>query len=152
MPLHSSGLLMCRQHAGKLEFFLVHPGGPFFSKKNEGAWTIPKGLPEGNESPEETAQREFFEETGITPIPPFQSIGSATLKSGKIIHAWTFLGAWDPDKGIVSNRVELEWPPRTGQTISVPEVDRAEWMDFDKASMMINPNLVPFLERAREIY
>ncbi|HMG88964.1 MAG TPA: NUDIX domain-containing protein [Chryseolinea sp.] len=152
MAVYSAGLLMCRMQLTSLEFFLVHPGGPFFSKKNEGAWTIPKGLPEGDESMEETAHREFFEETGIRPIRPFHTIGSAKLKSGKTIYAWTFLGTWESSEGIVSNRVEIEWPPRSGKSMLINEIDRAEWMDFDKASAMINPNLVCFLERARDIY
>jgi predicted NUDIX family NTP pyrophosphohydrolase len=152
MAVYSAGLLMCRMQESSLEFFLVHPGGPFFSKKNEGAWTIPKGLPEGTEAMEETAQREFFEETGIQPRGPFHSIGSAKLKSGKTIYAWTFLGTWEPSQGIVSNRVEIEWPPRSGKSMSIHEIDQGEWMGFEKASQMINPNLVCFLERARDIY
>ena len=152
MAVYSAGLLMCRMQESSLEFFLVHPGGPFFSKKKEGAWTIPKGLPEGTEAMEETAQREFFEETGIQPTGPFHSIGSAKLKSGKTIYAWTFLGTWEPSHGIVSYSVEIEWPPRSGKSMSINEIDLGEWMDFEKASQMINPNLVCFLERARDIY
>jgi len=152
MPVQSAGLLMCRNLNGELEFFLVHPGGPFFSKKNEGAWSIAKGLVEEGEELEVAAQREFLEETGIKPTPPFHSLGIATLKSGKIVHAWTFLGSWEPEKGIVSNRIDIEWPPRSGKTVSIPEIDRAEWMNFQKASIMINSNLIPFLERARLIY
>lgn len=152
MPLQSAGLLMCRKQGKGLEFFLIHPGGPFFSRKNEGAWSIPKGMPEADEDLLVTAQREFFEETGITPIAPFQSLGSARLKSGKIMHAWSFLGKWDAAQGIVSNLIELPWPPRSGKFISIPEADRAEWMDFDKAAIMINPGQLPFLERARSTY
>jgi predicted NUDIX family NTP pyrophosphohydrolase len=152
MPLQSAGLLMCRKQNERLEFFLVHPGGPFYVRKNEGVWSIPKGLPEINEELQATGLREFFEETGIEPHPPFHSLGSSKLKSGKVIYAWSFLGTWDPSQGIVSNRIEIEWPPRSGKVISIPEVDQAEWMDFDKAIVMINPRQVPFLERARLLY
>ena len=152
MPLLSAGLLMCRKPGHQLEFFLIHPGGPFFSKKNEGVWSIPKGMPEGEEELEATAKREFFEETGITPAPPFHALGSAKLKSGKIIHAWSFLGTWDSQDGIVSNNIQIEWPPRSGKFISTPEADRAEWMSFDKASVMINPGQKIFLERASVFY
>lgn len=152
MPVQSAGLLMCRKQNEKLEFFLVHPGGPFYARKNDGVWSIPKGLPEINEELQTTALREFFEETGIKPHPPFYSLGSSKLKSGKIIYAWSFLGTWDPSQGIVSNRIEIEWPPRSGRFISIPEADQAEWMDFNKAVVMINPGQVPFLERARLLY
>ena len=151
MANQSAGILLYRMKNNRLEIFLVHPGGPFWQKKDLGAWTIPKGLPEGNESMEETAQREFFEETGIQPNGPFHPIGSAKLKSGKTIYAWTFFGEWDESQGIVSNRVEIEWPPRSGKSMSINEIDRAEWMNFEKASLMINPNLVCFLERARDL-
>jgi len=152
MPPQTAGLLMCRKEKEELEFFLVHPGGPFYVKKNEGAWSIPKGLPEGNEELQLTAEREFFEETGITPVPPYQSLGNAKMKSGKVIHAWTFLGTWNPEDGIVSNHIEIEWPPRTGKKISIPETDRGEWMDFQKAKVMINSSQLVFLERAQEHY
>lgn len=144
----SAGLLMCRKHNNVPEFFLVHPGGPYYAKKNEGTWSIPKGLPEGNEDLLATAIREFTEETGIKPHPPFYSLGSVTQKGGKVVHAWCFLGSWDESKGIVSNQIKIEWPPRTGKLITIPEADRAEWMGFDKASLMINPKQIPFLERA----
>src|ERR1700741_4835203 len=128
MAVYSAGLLMCRMRENSLEFFLVHPSGPFFAKKNEGAWTIPKGLPEKDEGMEETAQREFFEETGIRANGPYHPLGSAKLKSGKTVYAWTFIGDWNPLHGIVSNRVDIEWPPRSGKSMSINEIDRAEWM------------------------
>lgn len=148
----AAGLLMCRKENKELEFFLVHPGGPFFVKKNEGVWSIPKGLPEPDEEILQTAQREFFEETGIKPNPPFDSLGSIKLKSGKIIHAWSFKGAWSPDQGIISNTFKIEWPPSSKKFIEIPEIDRAEWMNYSKAIKMINPNQIPFLSRATEIY
>lgn len=148
----AAGLLMCRKEHTELEFFLVHPGGPFFKKKDEGAWSIPKGLLENEEEILQTAQREFFEETGIKPEPPFHSLGSLKLKSGKTIHAWSFKGSWNPEHGISSNKCKIEWPPSSKKFIEIPEVDRAEWMNYDKAIKMINPNQIPFLTRAAEIY
>lgn len=151
MPELSAGLLMYRKKNDTTEYFLVHPGGPFFAKKNAGAWSIPKGVPEKDEDLLVAAQREFFEETGITPQGPFQSLGFAKQKSGKLVHAWLFRGDWDPAQGIVCNTFELQWPPRSGKYIQVPEVDRAEWMTFDHAVTMINPGQIPLLERARDI-
>ena len=148
----AAGLLMCRKEKNELEFFLVHPGGPFYVKKNEGVWSIPKGLPENGEEIFQTAQREFFEETGIKPSPPFQALGSVKLKSGKIIHAWSFIGDWHPVQGIVSNIFKIEWPPSSKKFIDIPEVDKAEWMTFDKAVKMIHPLQIPFLKKARDIY
>jgi predicted NUDIX family NTP pyrophosphohydrolase len=148
----AAGLLMCRMEKEELEFFLVHPGGPFFSKKNDGVWSIPKGMPEGNEELLETAKREFFEETGITPHPPFHDLGTIKQKSGKIVHAWTFKGEWDVSQGIVSNMCQVEWPPSSKKMIDIPEIDRAEWADLSTARQLINPLQVPFLLRATEIY
>ncbi|HYG17766.1 MAG TPA: NUDIX domain-containing protein [Ohtaekwangia sp.] len=144
----SAGLLMCRLHHGVREYFLVHPGGPFFARKNEGVWSIPKGIPEKNEDLLEAAKREFFEETGITPVPPFYSLGTAQQKGGKLVHAWCFTGEWEPETGITCNTFPLEWPPRSGKYRDVPEVDKAEWMARDKAVLMINPAQIPFLSRA----
>src|SRR5688572_26006131 len=137
MSLHSAGLLMCRVNNDLLEYFLVHPGGPFYTKKEEGVWSIPKGIPEQDEELLDAARREFQEETGIVPMPPFHSIGTAKLKSGKTIHAWTFEGSWDPSQGIVSNTFPLEWPPKSRKTIQVPENDRAEWMLKERAEKML---------------
>lgn len=147
----AAGLLMCRRQKDNLEVFLVHPGGPFFSKKNEGVWSIPKGLVEDKEEILQTAQREFFEETGIKPSPPFYSLDTVKLKSGKIVHAWAFEGNWDPEHGIVSNIFQMEWPPSSKKMIDVPEVDRAEWMTIEKATKMIHPLQAPFLTRAEQI-
>jgi predicted NUDIX family NTP pyrophosphohydrolase len=151
MPAISAGLLMYRKQGNAIEFFLVHPGGPFWAKKNEGAWSIPKGLVEANEDLLVTAQREFHEETGIKPKPPFHDLGSVKLKSGKTIHAWGFEGSWNPANGITSNYIDIEWPPRSKKFTSIPEADRAEWMDSGKASIMINPGQLPLLERARQL-
>lgn len=151
-PNLAAGLLMCRISEGIPEYFLVHPGGPFFKNKDAGVWSIPKGIPEEGEVFLDTAQREFFEETGIKPAPPFREIGSVKQKGGKVIHAWTFLGTWDPQTGIKCNTFPLEWPPRSGKMVSFPEVDRARWMDYAEAVRMINPAQIPFLERARILH
>jgi predicted NUDIX family NTP pyrophosphohydrolase len=151
MAALSAGLVMCRFRESELQFFLVHPGGPLFSTKNEGVWSIPKGVPDPNEDLLLAAQREFKEETGIEPAAPFHSLGTVKLKSGKIIHAWAFFGEWKEATGIKSNYFDFEWPPRSGKKISIPEVDRAEWMTLDKAAPLIHPNQFPLLQKAKEI-
>lgn len=151
MPHLSAGLLMYRTFRDEPEFFLVHPGGPFWAKKNEGAWSIPKGLAESDENLLDAAKREFKEETGIEPVGPFHSVGSAKLKSGKIIHAWAFAGEWDAEQGITSNHISVEWPPRSGKFISIPEADKAEWMSFEKASLMIHAGQLPLLIHAQQL-
>jgi len=143
---------MCRVQGAVLEFFLVHPGGPFYARKDAGVWSIPKGLPEDGEDLDATARREFEEETGIVPEGPFHPLGTARMKSGKTIHAWAFVGAWNPADGIVSNTFELEWPPRSGKHITVPENDRAGWFTFDEAIKFIKEQQVPFLERAQALF
>ncbi|HEY9044729.1 MAG TPA: NUDIX domain-containing protein [Ohtaekwangia sp.] len=153
MPVLSAGLLMCRKTTRDVEFFLVHPGGPYYIKKNEGAWSIPKGIADANEDLLAAAQREFNEETGLTSLPPFHSLGTIKTKGGKIVHAWCFLGSWDEQhQPIVSNTFEMEWPPRSGKYMAVPEVDCAAWMSFEQASVMINQQQLPFLEHAQAIY
>lgn len=148
----AAGLLMCRFSEGVLQYFLVHPGGPYYAKKDAGVWTIPKGLPEDSEELIDTARREFFEETGIGSSPPFHNIGTVKQKGGKVVHAWTFLGNWDPETGITCNNFSLEWPPRSGKMVEFPEMDKAKWMDHEEATTMINPAQIPFLDRAKEIY
>ena len=147
----AAGLLMFRDTNVEREFFLVHPGGPFFVKKNEGSWSIPKGLPEPEESLLQTAQREFFEETAIRPTEPFYSLGAIQSKSRKTVHAWAFKGEWDPADGIVSNTFQLEWPPKSGKLTMFPEVDRAAWLNFETALTLINPSQIMFLKRAKAL-
>jgi predicted NUDIX family NTP pyrophosphohydrolase len=150
--LTSAGLLMCQWSDEALQFFLVHPGGPFFKNKDDGVWSIPKGLPEGDEDLLVTAQREFFEETGIQPAPPFYQLSTVKQKGGKIVHAWTFLGQWDQTTGIVSNTFKLEWPPRSGKFIDVPEQDKAEWMPAALAKKRINPAQAILIDEAQQIF
>jgi predicted NUDIX family NTP pyrophosphohydrolase len=150
--LVSSGLLMCRWNNGGLEYFLVHPGGPFFKNKDIGVWSIPKGLPEENEDLLVTAIREFTEETGIIPTPPYYPLSTVQQKGGKQVHAWTFIGEWNSEQAIVSNTFQLEWPPRSGKYAAFPEQDKAAWMDLSQAKLSINPAQVTFLEEAKKIH
>jgi predicted NUDIX family NTP pyrophosphohydrolase len=146
----AAGLLMCRFENNTLQFFLVHPGGPFFKNKDDGVWSIPKGVPDSeNESMLNVAIREFAEETGIKPDGDYFPIGSVQQKGGKVVHGWTFLGTWDPSAGIKSNTFSVEWPPKSGKFKEFPEMDRAEWLNYEHAIRKINPAQVAFLDRAR---
>ena len=147
----AAGLLMCRAHERALEYFLVHPGGPYFRNKDAGVWSIPKGIPEGTEPLIETATREFFEETGIRPGGPYYELGAIKQKGGKVVHAWMFAGSWDPGTGIQCNTFLLEWPPRSGKKVEFPEVDRARWFDYATAAAMIIPEQISFLKKAEEL-
>ena len=126
----SAGLLAFRRH-GALEVLLAHPGGPFWAKRDDGAWTIPKGLVEGDELLA-CAQREFSEETGFTAAGPFIPLAAVRLKSGKIVHAFAFEGDFDP-ANFASNSFELEWPPKSGRHRQFPEVDRLGWFGYPAA-------------------
>ena len=137
MPEKSAGLLMFRRRDG-LELFLVHPGGPFFRNKDEGAWSIPKGEVEPSEDPLLTAQREFSEETGIdVPENGYVALGEVRQKGGKRVTAWAFEGDCDLS-AIRSNTFEIEWPPHSGQRQTFPEVDRAEFFSPDAARVKLN--------------
>ena len=150
MKKQSAGLIMFRVRENVLEALLAHPGGPFWRSKDAGAWTIPKGEIDNAADALATAQREFVEETGFKPIGPFHSLGSVIQKSGKVIHAWAFRGDCDPST-IRSNFVEIEWPPRSGRRITIPEIDRAAFFNLREASQKLNPAQVPFLTRLEEI-
>ena len=144
----AAGLLLCRIDEGELQVFLVHPGGPFWAKKDEGAWSIPKGLVEDGEDMLEAAKRELFEETGVVPPSgPYEPLGEVTLRSRKRVAAWAVAGDADPS-AIVSNEIEVEWPPRTGRTIRVPEADRAAWLGRADALRKIAEGQRPLIERA----
>jgi predicted NUDIX family NTP pyrophosphohydrolase len=144
MPRTSAGLLMYRRTPAGLEVLLVHPGGPFWSKKNLGAWSIPKGEVEPGEDLLATAQREFKEELSLDPTPPFHPLGQIKQKAGKIVHAWSFEGDCDPTQ-CKSNTIRLEWPPKSGKWSTYPEVDRAEFFTLPTAREKINPAQIPFL-------
>ena len=142
----SAGVLVYRR-AEKLEVLLAHPGGPLWSHKDEGAWTVPKGELDDGEEPEEAARREFAEETGhAVPDAPLIGLGTITQKSGKVVHAWAVAGEFDASQ-LRSNSFEMEWPPRSGRRGSFPEVDRFLWFDAETARNKINPAQTAFIDR-----
>ena len=141
----SAGLLMYRIRDARLQVFLVHPGGPFFAKKDEGAWTIPKGEPNEGEELLATAQREFTEETGLRAEPPFVELAFVKQKAGKVVHAWGFEGDFDP-ASCVSNSFTIEWPPKSGKMKDFPEIDRADYFDLELAKRKMNPAQIPLIE------
>jgi predicted NUDIX family NTP pyrophosphohydrolase len=146
MPKHSAGLLMYRLRNSGIEVFLVHPGGPFWAKKDFGAWSIPKGEYLEGEDPLEAAKREFEEETGFAPGERFIELGELKQPSGKIVTAWAFEGNCDPGK-LRSNTFLMEWPPRSGRQIEVPEVDRGCWYGVEDARSRLLTGQREFLDR-----
>lgn len=146
MPASSAGLLIYRGDSRRLEVLLVHPGGPFWAKKDLAAWSIPKGEILPGEDPLVAAQREFTEETGFVASPPFHALGTLKQSGGKIVHAFAAAGDFDPGK-IVSNTFELEWPPRSGRTARFPEADRAAWFGVDVAAEKLHRGQVALLAR-----
>ncbi|HEY1506731.1 MAG TPA: NUDIX domain-containing protein [Stellaceae bacterium] len=145
MPKESAGLLLYRQHGGVTEVFLVHPGGPFWKKKNEGAWTIPKGEPNASEDKLATAIREFAEETGTTLAGDFRALPAIRQAGGKWVYAFAIEGDLDPAT-LVSNEFEMEWPPRSGRRTRFPEVDRGGWFALDAARRTINKGQAALLD------
>jgi predicted NUDIX family NTP pyrophosphohydrolase len=142
----SAGILLYRKADTVLQVFLVHPGGPFFKNKDSGAWSIPKGEFLEDEEPLAAAKREFQEETGQPITGEFMPLGSVKLKSGKVVHAWAVEGDIDHET-IVSNTFEIEWPPRSGKKIMVPEIDRAGWFKVAVAKQKINSAQAAFIEK-----
>lgn len=148
----SAGLLMFRRHGGKLEVFLVHPGGPFFAGKDAGAWSVPKGELAADEQPLQVARREFLEETGQSVeacirTAGFTSLGSVVQRGGKTVHAWAFEGDWPAGAVLRSNTFTVEWPPRSGRHREYPEVDRGEFYPVSFAREKINPAQVALIDR-----
>ena len=142
----SAGLLLFRHRGETVEFFLAHPGGPFWTTRDTGAWTIPKGLVDDGEDLIDAACREFFEETGIRPQGPFIPLGSVKQKAGKTVHAWAWEGDADPS-AITSNTTRTEWPRGSGTWLTFPEVDRCDWFDADTARLKMNPAQAELLDR-----
>jgi predicted NUDIX family NTP pyrophosphohydrolase len=139
----SAGVLL-RRPSG--EVLLVHPGGPFWSKRDEGAWSIPKGEYADGEDPEAAARREFAEELGVDAPASLTDLGTVRQKNGKEVRA--FLASGDLDvAGVVSNTFTMEWPPRSGRTAEFPEIDRAEWFSVDEARAKVNPAQAAFLDQ-----
>jgi predicted NUDIX family NTP pyrophosphohydrolase len=150
MPKQSAGLLLCRPGSDGPEVLLVHPGGPFWARKDQGAWSIPKGEYEAGEDPRAGAAREFEEELGA-PLPADELIDLGTVKqrSGKVVAAFAAEGDLDP-AAVRSNTFEMEWPPRSGRTREFPEVDRAGWFDPASAREKLVPAQVEFVDRLLE--
>jgi predicted NUDIX family NTP pyrophosphohydrolase len=146
--LLSAGLLMYRLRGAKLEVLLVHLGGPFWTRKDQ--WFIPKGALEAGEEELAAAMREFAEETGITPTPPFLELGSVQHKSGKRVIAWAFSGDADP-RAVRSNTFRMEWPPRSGKFQEFPEIDRAEFFDEETAKLKMHPAEFEFFPKLQRV-
>ena len=152
-PPQSCGILLYRQVGGDLEVLLAHPGGPYWKQQEYGSWSIPKGIAEVGEAVEAVAAREFLEETGFElasvardpGVPPID-LGEVTLKSGKVIRAWAVEGDLDPAVSR-SNEIEIEWPPRTGRRLMIPEVDRVAWFAAAEARRRAHPVQAEFVER-----
>ena len=140
---------MFRGSKGEIEVFLVHPGGPFWANKDRGAWTLPKGEYSAEEEPLVAAQREFHEETGFVSQGPFLELGSIRQRSGKIVSAWAFEGDCVPD-ALISNTCEIEWPPRSGRRLEIPEIDRGRWFSMNDASEYMREEQREFLRRLSE--
>src|SRR5262249_13988234 len=138
---------MFRRKVDKVEFLLVHPGGPFWKNKDEGAWTIPKGETEADEDLFARARTEFEEEIGINPTGKFAPLGSIKQKGGKTVHAWAFEGDLPESFKLHSNTFQIEWPPRSGTFKEFPEIDRAEFFPEEIARRRINPAQLAFLDR-----
>lgn len=146
MALRSAGLLLYRQRPHGLEVLLVHPGGPFWAARDLGAWTIPKGQCEAAETLEAAARREFSEETGFAVDGDLLDLGEIRQAGGKRVHGFALEGDLAAE-AIRSNHASIMWPPRSGRTVTFPEVDRADWFGLDEAGSRINAAQRPFLDR-----
>ena len=149
----SAGILLFRRRDDELEVLLAHPGGPYWKQQDFGSWSVPKGITEGDEALEAVAAREFAEETGfdlesvaVDPDPPRLDLGEVQLKSGKVVRAWAVEGDLDPAHS-TSNEIEIEWPPRSGRRLVIPEVDRVAWFGLDEARQRAHPAQAPFVDR-----
>ena len=150
MPKISAGILMYRHGDAGIEVLLVHPGGPFWRNRDLGAWSIPKGEFLEGENPEAVARREFAEELGVELTDPLQPLGQLRQRGGKTVIGYAAKGALDV-ANVRSNQVPIEWPPRTGRIIHIPEIDRAEWFDLPLARKKILASQQPFLDRLENL-
>jgi predicted NUDIX family NTP pyrophosphohydrolase len=137
---------MYRQPDTGVEVFLIHPGGPYWARKDAGAWAIPKGEYKKGEQPLTAAKREFQEETGFTAGGEFLNLGEITQRSGKVVSAWAFEGDCDP-ASLISNQCQIEWPPRSGRLIDIPEVDQGRWFTLERARQYIRKDQAELLNR-----
>jgi predicted NUDIX family NTP pyrophosphohydrolase len=149
VPKLSAGVLLYRRRQGGLEVFLVHPGGPFWRKKDAAAWTIPKGLVEEGEDEMAAARREFEEETGMHPEGECRALGSFRQPGGKTVIVFALEGDIDPD-ALRSNQFEMEWPPRSGRMARFPEIDRGGWFGLAEAGVKLLKGQVPMLSALRQ--
>jgi predicted NUDIX family NTP pyrophosphohydrolase len=149
MANESAGILLYRIKNKHLQLFLVHPGGPFWAKKDQGAWSIPKGEFSDEEKALVAARREFEEETGVMISGNFIELSPIKQKSGKIIYAWAVEGDIDPS-AIVSNLFTVEWPPKTGRMQQFPEVDKGDWFEEDEAKEKINPGQIALIDELKK--
>jgi predicted NUDIX family NTP pyrophosphohydrolase len=149
MTVHSYGILLYRRTGNGLQVLLVHPGGPFWTGRDAGAWSIPKGLPEGEEAPLATARREFGEETGFAVDGDFVPLGELRQRSGKVIHAWALEHDLDTTR-IRSNTFTVEWPRHSGRRQEYPEIDDGRWFSIHEARHRIVPGQAGFLDRLLE--
>ena len=145
----SYGLLMFVREDGRLSVLLVHPGGPYWRNKDAGAWSIPKGIASEGEAGLDAAKREFFEETGLAPQPPFLALAPVKQKGGKLVHCWAFEGERVPI-ALGGSTFEMEWPPRSGRRTQFPEVDRAEFFTLENARRKILASQMSFLDQLAE--
>lgn len=150
MVARSAGILLYKRTKGELQVLLVHPGGPFWRNKDDGAWSIPKGELGPGEDTEATARREFREELGASPAGPLVPLGSIRQRGGKQVDAFALEGDLDVER-IAGNSFEIEWPPRSGRRQSFPEVDRAAWLSPEEARRKINAGQRPFIDRLEEL-
>ena len=141
----SAGIIVFRFARRSLEILLIHPGGPFWGKKDEGSWSIPKGIYENDEEPLTAARREFQEETGFIADGEFLELGTFTQPSGKTISAWALLGDFDTNK-FESNTFSMEWPPKSGRMQEFSEADRAGWFEINEARRKITKGQLPIIE------
>jgi predicted NUDIX family NTP pyrophosphohydrolase len=150
VPSHSAGILLHRERAGSIEVLIVHPGGPFWAKRDAGAWSIPKGEYADDEDPLDCARRELEEELGAAvALGELLDLGSVRQKSGKVVRAWAASGDFDPAQ-LRSNTFAMEWPPKSGREQTFPEVDRAAWVDVDDAREKLVPAQAAFVDRLVE--
>ena len=152
----SAGILLFRRTREGPEVLLAHPGGPYWNRQDYGSWSVPKGIAEGDEALEAVAAREFGEETGFElpsvardPDADRLDLGEIQLKSGKTVRAWAVEGDLDPEHAH-SNEIDIEWPPRTGRRLRIPEVDRVAWFHLDEARRRFHPAQAAFVDRLEE--
>jgi predicted NUDIX family NTP pyrophosphohydrolase len=151
MPKQTGGILLYRSNGGELEVLLTHPGGPYWENKDDGAWTIPKGIIEDGEKPVEAAAREFEEELG-SPLPAgeLRRLKPIRQAGGKLVHAWAVEGDFDPKK-LRSNTFSMEWPPKSGEKQEFPEVDQAAWFTIDIARQRVLKSQSDLLDQLEDL-